>query len=64
MSSQDWDPVTMDCAKLCLGDWSRSLTLEVFDWDLDGGHDFIGSCSTCLESLNQGEDYQIVQVLN
>ena len=54
--------MTLDCAKLCLGDWSRPLRLEVFDWDLDGGHDFIGACVTNLETLAQGEDFQIVQV--
>ena len=54
--------MTLDCAKLCLGDWSRPLRLEVFDWDLDGGHDFIGACVTNLETLVQGEDFQIVQV--
>ena len=61
-ASPDWSPVTLDCAKLCLGDWSRPLRLEVFDWDLDGGHDFIGACVTNLETLMQGEDFQIVQV--
>ena len=54
--------MTLDCAKLCLGDWSRPLRLEVFDWDLNGGHDFIGACDTNLETLAQGEDFQIVQV--
>ena len=54
--------MTLDCAKLCLGDWSRPLRLEVFDWDLDGGHDFIGACVTNLETLVQAEEYQIVQV--
>ena len=28
-ASPDWSPVTMDCAKLCLGDWERKLVLEV-----------------------------------
>ena len=59
----DWSPVTLDCAKLCLGDWGRPLRLEVFDWDLDGRHDFIGACDTNLETLVQGEEFQIVQVL-
>ena len=59
----DWSPVTLDCAKLCLGDWSRPLRLEVFDWDMDGGHDFIGACVTNLETLVQAEEFQIVQVM-
>ena len=61
-ASPDWAPVTMDCAKLCTGDWSRNLRIEVYDWDFDGGHDFIGSCNTSLEELSQGEEYQIMQL--
>ena len=60
-ASPDWAPVTMDCAKLCTGDWSRNLRIEVYDWDFDGGHDFIGFCNTSLEELSQGEEFQIMQ---
>ena len=55
--------MTLDCAKLCEGAWARPLQLEVWDWDRDGGHDFIGGCSTSLEALIQGEEFQIVQVI-
>ena len=37
--------------------------IEVYDWDADGGHDFIGDCTTNLEELAEGEGFQIVQVL-
>lgn len=60
-ASPDWKPVTLDCAKLCLGDWNRDLRIEVYDWDADGGHDFIGDCTTTLEELAQGEGFQIIQ---
>jgi len=60
-ASPDWKPVTLDCAKLCLGDWSRKLRLEVFDWDGDGSHDFIGDYTTCMDELAQAEDFQILQ---
>ena len=36
--------------------------IEVYDWDADGGHDFIGDCRTSLEQLAEGEGFQIVQV--
>jgi hypothetical protein len=36
--------------------------IEVYDWDSDGGHDFIGDCTTCLEELAEGEGFQILQV--
>jgi hypothetical protein len=35
----------------------------VYDWDMDGGHDFIGDCTTTLEELAEGEGFQILQVL-
>ena len=38
------------------------VRIEVYDWDADGGHDFIGDCSTTLEELAQGEGFQIIQV--
>ena len=38
------------------------LRIEVYDWDADGGHDFIGDCTTTLEELAQGEGFQIIQV--
>lgn len=60
-ASPDWKPITLDCAKLCLGDWSRNLRIEVYDWDRDGTHDYIGDCSTSLEELAQGEGFQILQ---
>jgi len=60
-ASPDWAPITLDCAKLCLGDWTRNLRIEVYDWDSDGGHDFIGDCNTTMEELSEGEDYQILQ---
>ena len=36
--------------------------IEVYDWDMDGGHDFIGECTTNLEELAEGEGFQILQV--
>ena len=24
-ASPDWKPITLDCSKLCLGDWTRAL---------------------------------------
>jgi len=60
-ANPDWKPVILDAAKLCGGDWTRQLRIEVYDWDADGGHDFIGDCTTNLEELAEGEGFQIVQ---
>ncbi|XP_023345926.1 copine-9 [Eurytemora carolleeae] len=60
-ANPDWKPVTLDAAKLCGGDWNRPLRIEVYNWDADGGHDFIGDCTTNLDELSEGEGFQIVQ---
>ena len=33
----------------------------MWDWDADGGHDFIGECNTSLDELSEGEGFQILQ---
>jgi len=46
-----WKPFKMTCVKLCNGNYDRKLKFDVYDWDSDGGHDFIGSFTTCLAQL-------------
>ena len=40
---------------LCNGDYLRPLRLEVWDWDSDGDHDAMGSVTTNLQSLLEGQ---------
>ncbi|CAG5116881.1 unnamed protein product, partial [Candidula unifasciata] len=48
-----WQPFSMSVRQLCNGDYDRSVKVECYDWDSDGGHDFIGEFSTNLRELLQ-----------
>ncbi|RYE82987.1 MAG: hypothetical protein EOO65_04645 [Methanosarcinales archaeon] len=37
--------------RLCNGDSSAPLVMEVFDWDSDGSHDLIGECALTVKQL-------------
>ncbi|KAK2186177.1 hypothetical protein NP493_212g08002 [Ridgeia piscesae] len=49
-----WRAFTIPVRALCNGDYDRSLRVECFDWDKDGGHDLIGVFSTTLKELRNG----------
>ncbi|KAI0220493.1 Copine-8 [Lamellibrachia satsuma] len=49
-----WKPFTIPVRALCNGDYDRSLKVECYDWDKDGGHDLIGVFSTTLKELQAG----------
>ncbi|KAK6748025.1 hypothetical protein RB195_000940 [Necator americanus] len=46
-----WKPFEVNVKSLCAGDRSRPFLVECFDYDRDGGHDFIGSCEVSLSQL-------------
>ncbi len=60
-ANPSWLPVEISSGKLCNGDWSRRLRFEVFDYDFDGDHDYIGEFVTTLEEMSAGEGFQILQ---
>ncbi|VDI32199.1 Hypothetical predicted protein [Mytilus galloprovincialis] len=39
-------------------DYDRSIKVECYDWDADGGHDFIGEFQTTLRELSRGPSQQ------
>nr|XP_027239521.1 copine-9-like [Penaeus vannamei] len=43
-----WKPIIVPARILCAGDQNRSIKIECYDWDSDGGHDLIGECYTNL----------------
>ena len=49
--SPTWAPFEISAKLLCNGDHSRPLKFDVYDWDSDGSHDYIGSFVTSLEKL-------------
>ncbi len=48
----EWDTVELTSDKLCNGDWDRQLKVEIFDYDGDGSHDFIGEFYTTLNEVS------------
>ncbi|XP_052779910.1 copine-8-like isoform X2 [Mya arenaria] len=49
-----WKPMTLSVRALCNGDYDRAIKVECYDWDADGGHDFIGDFTTSLRELTRG----------
>ncbi|KAK5970680.1 C2 calcium-dependent membrane targeting and Copine domain containing protein [Trichostrongylus colubriformis] len=50
-----WNPFEVNVKMLCSNDYKRPILIECFDYDWDGGHDFIGSCQVTLNQLLTGE---------
>jgi len=46
-----WKPFEILLSQLCYGDHNREFLVECFDWDQDGDHDLIGSCTTTVNRL-------------
>lgn len=44
---------------LCNADYLRPLRVEVWDWDRDGAHDFMGTMLTNLKSLLEGQGHEM-----
>lgn len=40
-----WPAIKIPMSTLCNGDVHRPLKLEIFDWDSNGKHDFMGHVS-------------------
>ena len=44
----------MPVRAVCNGDYDRVIKIECYDWDKDGGHDFIGECFSSINELKRG----------
>ncbi|KAK3608098.1 hypothetical protein CHS0354_004755 [Potamilus streckersoni] len=49
-----WRPFTIPIRSLCNGDYDRALKIECYDWNADGGHEFIGEFTTTVRELTRG----------
>uniref|UniRef100_A0A665TBK6 Copine Va n=1 Tax=Echeneis naucrates TaxID=173247 RepID=A0A665TBK6_ECHNA len=49
-----WQPFSIPVRALCNGDYDRTIKAEVYDWDRDGSHDFIGEFTTSFKELCRG----------
>uniref|UniRef100_A0AAR2IS55 C2 domain-containing protein n=1 Tax=Pygocentrus nattereri TaxID=42514 RepID=A0AAR2IS55_PYGNA len=50
-----WQSFTIPVRALCNGDYDRTIKVEVYDWDRDGSHDFIGEFTTSYRELARGQ---------
>uniref|UniRef100_A0AAY4DEJ0 C2 domain-containing protein n=1 Tax=Denticeps clupeoides TaxID=299321 RepID=A0AAY4DEJ0_9TELE len=50
-----WQSFTIPVRGLCNGDYDRTIKVEVYDWDRDGSHDFIGEFTTSYRELARGQ---------
>ncbi|XP_073229947.1 copine-8-like isoform X2 [Porites lutea] len=57
-----WKPFSIQARALCNGDYDRSIRVECYDWDRDGGHDLIGIFSTTINELKSvsGITYEVI----
>uniref|UniRef100_A0A669BBF2 Copine VIII n=1 Tax=Oreochromis niloticus TaxID=8128 RepID=A0A669BBF2_ORENI len=60
-----WQAFKIPVRALCNGDYDRSIKVEVYDWDRDGGHDFIGEFSTSYREMSRSQSqFHVYEVLN
>ncbi|KAG2467904.1 CPNE5 protein, partial [Polypterus senegalus] len=50
-----WQSFSIPVRALCNGDYDRTIKVEVYDWDRDGSHDFIGEFTTSYRELARGQ---------
>uniref|UniRef100_A0A8C5ADI4 Copine family member IX n=1 Tax=Gadus morhua TaxID=8049 RepID=A0A8C5ADI4_GADMO len=51
-----WQAFTIPVRALCNGDYDRTVKVDVYDWDRDGSHDFIGEFTTSYRELSRGQN--------
>ncbi|XP_029017968.1 copine-8 [Betta splendens] len=60
-----WQAFKLPVRALCNGDYDRTIKVEVYDWDRDGSHDFIGEFSTSYRELSRGQSqFNVYEVVN
>ncbi|KAL4657035.1 copine-2-like [Arapaima gigas] len=53
-----WEPFTMPLISLCNGDVDRTIKVICYDYDNDGGHDFIGEFYTTVSKMIEAQNSQ------
>ncbi|MBN3288831.1 CPNE8 protein, partial [Polyodon spathula] len=60
-----WQAFRIPVRALCNGDFDRTIKIEVYDWDRDGSHDFIGEFTTSYRELSRGQSqFNVYEVIN
>ncbi|KAJ8393380.1 hypothetical protein AAFF_G00061020 [Aldrovandia affinis] len=69
-----WQAFKIPVRALCNGDYDRTIKIEVYDWERNGGstvdgktvsHDFIGEFTTSYRELSRGQSqFNVYEVIN
>ncbi|XP_061085183.1 copine-8-like isoform X2 [Conger conger] len=60
-----WQAFKIPVRVLCNGDYDRAIKVEVYDWERNGSHDFIGEFSTSYRELSRGQSqFNVYEVIN
>ncbi|XP_015422114.1 PREDICTED: copine-8 [Myotis davidii] len=60
-----WQAFKISVRALCNGDYDRTIKVQVYDWDRDGSHDFIGEFTTSYRELSRGQSqFNVYEVVN
>ncbi|XP_077571595.1 copine Va isoform X2 [Stigmatopora nigra] len=60
-----WQPFSIPVRALCNGDYDRTIKVELYDWDRDGSHDFIGEFTSSYKELCRGQSpLNVYEVVN
>nr|XP_025139763.1 copine-8 isoform X4 [Bubalus bubalis] len=60
-----WQAFKISVRALCNGDYDRTVKVEVYDWNRDGSHDFIGEFTTSYRELSRGQSqFNVYEVIN
>ncbi|XP_030907589.2 copine-2 isoform X3 [Melopsittacus undulatus] len=51
-----WKPFTVPLVSLCDGDVEKLIKVVCYDYDSDGGHDFIGEFQTSVAGMREAQD--------
>uniref|UniRef100_A0A8C6M559 Copine-2 n=1 Tax=Nothobranchius furzeri TaxID=105023 RepID=A0A8C6M559_NOTFU len=51
-----WKPFTVPLISLCNGDIERNIKVLCYDYDNDGGHDFIGEFQTTVTKMSEAQN--------
>eukprot|EP00050_Salpingoeca_kvevrii_P003994 m.239775 g.239775 ORF g.239775 m.239775 type:complete len:577 (+) comp10921_c0_seq11:2196-3926(+) len=57
-----WKPMTLSLGELCNGQLELPIKVECFDWDRDGGHDYIGEFQTTVAEMTSRREYELINL--
>ncbi|XP_060693755.1 copine-2 [Hemiscyllium ocellatum] len=56
-----WKPFSMPLVSLCNGDVEKTIKILCYDYDNDGGHDFIGESQTTVSKMSEANNSMEVE---